>query len=898
LRFRAYEYYKMSKILIYLFLPLLSVLLILSACSTEKNTLLSRSFHGLTAKYNGHWNAQELLKVSFKTFNDGYEDNFYELLPMEILPNATEVKGLFPAIDTAISKCTKVIANHSMPTASKPWAKDVENNTWIDENWITIGESQYMRRDYDAALKSFEYISKFWKNDQSIYLAEVWKARTQLQLGNETEAIFSIALVEKFINEAEEEKSEDKKGSKSKSSKKAKKSKSAKNQKKETPPKPTKALKFGLYKAKTQLAIVQNDDKAAAENLELALKNCNNKREKGRLYYVLGQLYERQQQNDKAQECYKKVAKYPASYQIQFHARINRAIGGGEKVRKDLKKMLRDEKNLEFRDQIHYALAQLDMRENKEQQAIENYTLSASTSITNARQKGISYEALGDLSMKNRSYVSAQKYYDSCVQVLPKEFPRYDAISKKAEKLKELVVQVTIIEKEDSLQMIAGMSADDREKFVENEIKRIKTAEKARKEKDAKRMQAIQDAQAATAAQAGGKGYWNNPKTKTEGIAEFKKLWGSRENEDNWRLSQKISNAISASEIDTLLNNAVVNSAENDSLNVESLLANVPVGDSAYAESNKKLIAALYTAGVIYTEQLQEDARAFTYLDRAVKMKYEDKHKLLSSYKIYSMYRLSDDTKANENKNFILDKYPSSDYAGYLRDPNYFVKKKKIEALAEDDYVNTLERYNRKVYSIVLSKADEVITDQKENPYRSKYMLLKALAIGQTNDDKLLMVPVLNLVVTEYPETPEAKRANELLEIIKNGVSVNKPVDFSKPEIYSKKASDIYFVCVFLPETENSNAAKIKISDFNRDQYSAKGYKINSRIFNKQSMITIETFEKLELAKEYIDNFKSTKKNLGEIAKHKILLISKDNLIVLFGTMNLEEYESFLDDKY
>jgi uncharacterized protein HemY len=888
----------MIKILNYSLLTSLSISLILSACSTERNTLLSRSYHGLTAKYNGHWNAQELLKVSFKTFNDNYEDNFYELIPLEILPNATEVKGLYPAIDTAISKCTKVIGNHSMPTASKPWAKDVENNTWIDENWITIGESQYMRRDYDAALKSFEYISKFWKNDQSIYLAEVWKARTQLQLGNETEAIFSIAKVEKFLKEAEEEnKSKYKKSTKSKS--KSKKSKNSKNQKKETPPKPSKALKFGLYKAKTQLAIVQNDDKAASENLELALKNCKNKKEKGRLYYVLGQLYERQQQNDKAQECYKKVAKYPASYQIQFHARINRAIGGGEKVRKDLKKMLRDEKNLEFKDQIYYALAQLDMRENKENQAIEDYTLSASTSISNARQKGISYEALGDLSMKNRSYVSAQKYYDSCVQVLPKEFPRFEAISKKAEKLKELVLQVTIIEEEDSLQMIAHLSPDEREKFVKNEIKRIKAEEKSKKEKDAIRMQAIQDAQATKTAQAGGKGYWNNPKTKAEGIVDFKKLWGSRENEDNWRRSQKISSAIAATENDTLLNNSISTfSIDSDSLNVDNLLENVPIGDSAFGESNKRLIAALYNAGVIYTEQLQEDGRAFNYLDRAVKMRYEDKHRLLSSYKIYSMYRLSDDSKASENKNFILDKYPSSDYAGYLRDPNYFVKKKQIEALAGDDYVNTLERYNRKVYSIVITKADEVIDDQKENPYRSKYMLLKALAIGQTNEDKQLMIPALNAVISEYSETPEAKRAKELLNILKNGISENKPVDFSKPEIYSKKGSDIYYVCLFLPESENSNAAKIKVSDFNRDQYSAKGYKINSRIFGKQSMITIETFDKLELAKEYIDNFKSTKKNLGDLSKRKILLISKDNLVTLFGTLNLEEYESFLDDKY
>ena len=876
---------------------LTSIGFVLGACSTEKNSWLSRSYHGVTAKYNGHWNAEELMNTSMKSFESNYEDNYYELLPLEILPNETEVKGLFPAIDTAISKCTKVIANHSMPTASKPWAKDVENNTWIDENWLTIGEALYLRRDYVGALKNFEYIAKFWKNDQSIYLAEVWKARTNLALGNETEAIFNIALVEKFIDDAEEEaKSKDKTAKKT--SKKA--SSRGNNKKKETPPKPTKELKYGLFKAKTHLALAQGDIELASKNLELAIKACSKKRDKARLYYILGQLFEQQNRPDKAQECYAKVLKYPASYQMLFHARINRAVGGGEKVRKDLKKMLKDEKNLEFRDQIYFALGQLDLKENKEDLAKVDLHLSVKTSINNGRQKGMSYEILGDLALKRRDYVPAQKYYDSCVRVLPKDFPRFEVISIKAEKLKELVVQVNTIEKEDSLQKIAALSPEDRVKFIEKEIKRIKKEELERKAAEAERLAAMQASRETAFVQSnkGGNWYWNNPKTRAEGLNEFKKTWGSRENEDNWRRSRKMDIAVAKIIENDTSKNGSTQVKEDDSLSVANLMMNIPFGDSSIAASNKRLIEALYNAGTIYTDQLNEDQKAYVYLDRATKMQFEDKHRLLSSYKIYSMFREKDETKAIENRDYILTNYPTSDYAGYLRDPNYFIKKKQIEALAQDEYVNTLERYNRKIYSIVIAKADVVIAEQKENPYRAKYMLLKALSIGQTSEDKQLLVPILSAVLEEYSGTDEAKRAQELLDILKNGFSVSKPFDGNKKGLYKKQATDEFQMVLFLPLKENSNPARIKVSDYNKNQYSRDKLTTTSKIFGQQSVILVKTFPTLDAAKEYIASFKASKSLLGDLIDYKLIFISQDNLKTLFESQNLEDYESFMDDNY
>lgn len=158
------------------------LLLIIAACSTEKNTFVSRTYHGTTARYNGLFNANELLNQSLTTFRKTTKEDYYQILPISQLPNDEEVMGMYPAIDTAISKCTKVISRHSMPTTDMPSKKKVEYNHWIDENWLAIGRSLYYRRDFDGAMKNFEFIRKFFVNDPTNYEATLWIAKTQINL--------------------------------------------------------------------------------------------------------------------------------------------------------------------------------------------------------------------------------------------------------------------------------------------------------------------------------------------------------------------------------------------------------------------------------------------------------------------------------------------------------------------------------------------------------------------------------------------------------------------------------------------------------------------------------------------------------------------------------------------
>ena len=867
---------------------------ILVACSTDRNTLVNRTYHGTTARYNGYFNANELLTQAVKTYRSSAKENYYEILPIDALPSAEDVVGMYPAIDTAISKSTKVITRHSMPSADKPSRKKDEHNRWIDENWLMIGMAKYYRRDYIDAEKNFEYVRKFFAEDPSNYIASLWMAKAQIETGRLTDATLNLKNIDKAILEQEAE-AENKK-----SEEKSKKSASAKKEKKK--PEFPKKLRLELDKTKAALALAKNDHKEAILQLETALTHTKKSAELARIHFILAQLNAKTGSNEKAKFHYSKVLKYNAPFEMSFNARISRAFMGGDgKIKKELNKMLRDEKNSEFKDQIYYALADISFQESNKPEGISYLHRSVFYSTVNKRQKGQSYERLGDLSFADRDYVKAQKYYDSCAKVIPENYPNALGIKNKADKLHDLVVAVETAYYEDSVQRIAQLSPEDREKFAEKLIKQIREDEARKKREDEARLRELQSQQTVfNENQGGNKWYWNNARTRGDGFNEFRKQWGSRENEDNWRRSDKI---VDATQIvdpnDSIPADSLLANAPKDTLSVESLLANLPFGDSAMAASNERLLGAYYDAGIIYKEQLNETAYAKTQFQNVMDRNAQSDYKLMAAYQLYKLYAGTDDAQANQNKDYILANYPNSDYANYLRDPDYFVKRKEMEQLAEQEYVVVLDRYNRGLYYPVISKADLVIDGEKTNPFRSKYMLLKALSLGQLNEDKQTMLPVLDLVIAEYPATPEEAKAKELIGIIKNGYSKNIEADFSNKSIYSYFEKDELWVMIFLDPKESSSTAKTKVADFNKEFFSKGKLNTSSKLYgeNNQSIIIVKPFDETS-AGEYVRTFKKTRKYLLDLQDAKILYISQENMKILFETKKLVEYEAFFEEYY
>lgn len=878
------------------------LLFVLWSCDPAKNTTINRFYHTTTAHYNGYFNANLLLDQALSDYRKNLKEDYYTLLPLQQYPDTAAVRNLYPAIDTAITKCTKVIQEHSMPGSTRPSAKKEENNNYIDENWTTIGRASYMRRDYEGAMKNFLFIKKFFTNDESNYVGELWMAKTNLALGKPTEAGFNLDRLDKALEqEAEIKKNKDFKSF----VKNLKKSKKKRKQEKEEQPAPfPKKILPEFYLTKAELNLIRNESEQAMVNLNLAAKAIRKKSERARIYFILGQLNEEQNNRPEAVNNYTKVLKNNAPFEMAFSARLKRAfLGGSSKLVKELNKMLNDPKNAEFKDQIYYALAKIELDKGNEPKAVEYLTASAFYSTTNSRQKGMAYEKLGDLRFSKRDYVPAQKYYDSCAKVINEVYPNVDGIRNKAAKLSDLVQAVETAQFEDSVQRIANMSEADQAKFLKDVAKTLKEREDERKKKEAEKLLALQkNNNGFNQTQSGNKWYFRNAKTRSEGFEDFKKQWGTRENEDDWRRSEKIVMAAfkdSAGNEVSLGDSAVVDKAKTDPFALDELAKNIPSTDSALEASQMRLAKALYTAGLIYKDQLNEQELASTQFYSVKEKTFESDYKVMAAFQLYKMNEKTDLTKAQVHKEYILNYYPNSDYANYLRDPDFFVKKKQREAKAEQEYVDAVNRYRQGLYYPALMRAETAITDEPENEFRAKYFLLKAMCQGKLNPEKSTLLPTLNQLIKEFPDTPEAERAQEMLDIIKNGYSKNVVADFSNKSVYTYDDKASHYVLIFLPEGDNSSLSKSKVSDFNREFYSRAKLKVTSKIYGSdQSIILVDEFENDLDAKEYMRTFKATRKHLFDLQNAKTILITQENLKTLFQTTKLKEYEEFCEEYY
>ena len=863
---------------------LILALLTAFACSTEKNNFFNRKYHSTTARYNGLFNANELLRLSLITYDGSHKDDFYTFLPVNPLPNDKDVIGMYPAIDTAIAKCTKVIEDHSMPNAVDMYYKEAEYNNWIDENWITIGKALYYRRDYEKALKNFEFVKRFFIKDPSTYIAELWIAKIYIELNKYSDA----KLILDGLNEIAQEQKQ----------KKFKDFIPFLNRKKGDAAKPTmkQSLQLEIYKAYSDLAMKRKDYEDAIDGLQLAISKTNSPREKARFNYILAQLYQYTNNSGSASHHFNKAVSASASFEIAFNARLNRALSdGSEGVKKDLKRMARDSKNAAFKDQIFYALGLVELNNNQKQEAKEYLTKSAFYSISNKRQKAMAYEKLGDISFFDKEFVPAQKYYDSCARSMPEDYPNAEIVKNKSVKLFDLVKALETAAFEDSVQRIAKLSYNDREIFLKETLKQLRKEIQDIKERDAAKLLALQSNSLPNNNVKASKFIFNNPKLRETGFTEFKKLWGARDNEDDWRRNDKLSINTFAYSVDST--EKIAGQQTKDSLSIEKLLKDIPLNDSAFSQSQLRLIDALYTSGILFKEVLLENNLAEKQFESVLALRLFNITDLSAAFQLF---RLNEQNKKSEKyKSYILDKYPNSDAAKYFLDPDFYVKQKKNAEESQKDYLKLLEQYQLKAYQTVYNLSQTILEKDLANSCRSEYMLLNVLAMGQLTEDKSTLIPKLNLIIDEKPQSEQAERAKEMLKIIQTGYSKNEELDFNKKYFFEFVSDVTQYVIILLDNEDDIDDSKSTISDFTTKKFKSSKLRVSSKItLSEKSFILVQEFASISLADKFVDAYKAGFEFLDELQDNKIYNITQENLKKLIETAKFEEYKLFYNDNY
>lgn len=824
-------------------------------CSTEKNTRISRAYHNVTSRYNVSFNANESLKSGEAKIEQTVKDDFTRLLPIYKDSDPSTAKAVFTDMDNVILKASKQIKLHSITKKPKrhrsggsrryqEFSRKEEFNNWIDDSYLLMGKAYFYQDNFISAIENLTYIIRKFPNEKTKYEAYLWLIRSYTELERFVDASDIIQTLEGDNN---------------------------------FPKRYEKDL--AIVTADYYIKMKEYDE--AIKYLDIATRKIFWKKKKARLKYILAQLYEITDNKQLALQSYEEVVKLNPSYAMAFNARIKAAgvfsgEGDMETLKKELKKMLNDEKNIEYRDQIYYAIGNIYYKEGDTKEAIGNYRNSVSSSVTNSFQLAQSAITLADIYFADLNYRDAQAYYDSAMIVIDDKYPNYNDISVRYKSLSQLVGYIVLVEREDSLQRVALMDETERDALIDNLIK----AEQEKKEKEEEALstgtgdpsfyRANQYRLGIGGAQSGSGWYFYNPQTVSFGKAQFQQRWGKRKLEDDWRRSDKSTSAdATLDELAEKTDSIKAPVREDDPMKREFYLQDLPLNDSLMYLSHERIKEALYNAGKLFKSEFtnyERSSEAFEDLNK----RYPGNIYTLSNYfDLYDNNELvGNQERSNYYKNLIIQEYPDSKYAKFLLNPNFFIDLENQKDSLNRLYEMAFDKYKSGKYPEVITLTGQLKELEPDSMLIPKIDFLRSVSMG-TQSDNQKFEALMKDYITNYPKEETTPLASEILSLIQDSTlsDYQKLVDMGylhdiiqNPELnlantaetdefggkFSYDEDLLHYFIIAYPKAANPdiNRLKFDIANYNLDNYTRFDFDIETETLDgKTNLLIVRSLE-------------------------------------------------------
>jgi len=807
-------------------------------------------------------------------------DNYNEVLPVVLYGKKTDAQSMNPYMDKAIEKASIVIQQHSMKFNGKEYVK------WIDDSYMLIGKAYFYKQEYVSARRTFGFVENEYPENDIKYSAQAWLARTYNQLGQYEKA-------EPLLNQLKEE---------------AANGKVPLEVKKEIP----------LILANTY--ILQGNYQKAVAPLYDGIKINSDRDLVTRLKFILAQIQQLEGNLNEATKLYLEVVKRNPPYEMAFQSKINLAksyeaqSGNSGQIFKTLKKMLKDSKNKEFKDQIYYALAEVSFKDQQDSSGIIYLRLSVATSKKNAFQKTTSSLALAEIYFDKSVYKLSGAYYDTAMQSIPDDFPDYEKIKERADILGELIVNLKTVQREDSLQYLAGLPEEERLVIIDKIIENYIAEEERQKEEERLKQQylANQGGTGFDNGSAGGKWYFYNTGTKSQGFNEFQKRWGSRQLEDLWRLSNKTVFAFeeiakNVKPADSLAGDSATGMKSTDPRSRQFYLQDIPFTTDQIKESNLKLAEAFFNLGKLYKEGLGDYPKSRESYETLLNRFPENDYLLQAYYDLYKIFeRDNNQEMTSYYKNLIVENYPESDYAKVILNPDYFKELAENKNEAQKLYEKTYEAYKSEQYLLVINYADMAMKNGADTALLPKFEYLRAISLGKVEVLDTLVVALKN-IIRNYPKSEVTPLAENILAAIytENAALVSEP-DKEINELinspYEFRPEEPHFFAIAANrDSVNVSALKVRLSDFDKDYFSLRKLNINSIVLDqKRYLVTVGNFANMEDAMNYYNLITEDVYVFGNMKRtyYQVFALSSNNYPVLFNNKNTLDYLKFFEKYY
>ena len=194
-------------------------------------------------------------------------------------------------------------------------------------------------------------------------------------------------------------------------------------------------------------------------------------------------------------------------------------------------------------------------------------------------------------------------------------------------------------------------------------------------------------------------------------------------------------------------------------------MQDLPLNDSLIAISDDKIALALFNAGNVYTQKMEDYPEAINSYETLLK-RFPESKLIIEAY--FNLYRINyNDTKdfarAEYYRKKIINEYPFSKYAQILSDPDYFKKLEQTREKVSDLYADAYYAYKENNYIKVISNSDEAMRIYPQNELVSKFWYLKSRALGNLRRNAEMKV-LLEEIISKYPDSEIAPEAQAVLD--------------------------------------------------------------------------------------------------------------------------------------
>ena len=821
-----------------------AALLLVTACSSHKNTAKSRWWHSFNARYNTYYNGSLAFTDGMIEKENGNKDNFTEMIPLDAVANKSSRELGRSNFDRAIEKSEKAIKLHSIkrrPEWTKNRRKTAKDIEWLNRReynpflwkaWLMLGKSQYQKGNFDEAAATFSYMSRLYATQPEINgIARAWLARSYTSLDWLYDAEDVIMKMRRDTMHY-------------------------------------RAVKDWDY-AYAGFYVRSHRYEEAAAYLAKAIRHERRKKQKARMWYLMGQLQTELGNRESAYKAYSRVVRQSPPYEVEFNARIAQtevmAGGRSRQMIRRLRRMAASDNNKDYLDQVYYAIGNIYLADRDTLNAIAAYEKGNEKSVRNGIEKGVLLLKLGNLYWTREKYNDAQRCYGEAIGLLDKERADYDELSARSKVLDELVPFTDAVYLQDSLQVLAGLPEDERNAAIDRVIEALK-----KKEKEEKR--AAEEAEA------------------------DKQQWGKRENVDDWQRANRtvvnLAGGEGAESEDLAGDSVSVNGSEVSSdvaagENVEGsdsvatdphtreyYLAQIPFTDEQKAESDNIIKDGLFNSGVIFKDKLDNLPLGEKALKRLTEQ-YADYEKNDEAwYHLFLLYsRMGRHDIAARCLSRMQADYPESQWTVLLSDP-YFAENALFGVHIEDSlYAATYDAFKADRYDEVAANTRLSAERFPMGANRAKFIFIDGLS-RLNEGDATACVKSMKEVVEKYPDSDVSEMAGMIIKGVQAGRALYGG-KFDIGDIWSRRGADM--------------AADSTITDT---------LSITVDVDNGISRMLISGFLNYDEALQYARQLYADAAMAERLKGCRRIIISEENLKMLGTRYSYVDYEDFFEKSF